>query len=390
MNQRKFQADRLFTGYEFLDKSHVLILDEECRVVEIVPEELAGEGIEQYKGMLSPGLINTHCHLELSHMKDVIPPHTGLVDFLLNVVEKREFPQEQILQSIEHAEKEMYRDGIVAVGDIGNTPNSIATKGKSSMIWNNFIEVISLTDANAEKNIQHYSSVLNQFEEASSLKGSCKSNLVPHAPYTVSSKTLDLINELTEKKVVSMHNQENPHENELYRTGQGDFLKLYKKFGMLESPIPASGTSSLQSWLPHFNKQQTMLLVHNTFIAEDDIAFAQDHANKHLAGLHFCICLNANLYIENALPPIDMLLKHGARLTLGTDSYSSNWQLSISAEIRAIRKHFPKLPLQLIMQWATIEGAKALGRDDVLGSFEKGKKPGVVLFDDQLQSSRIC
>jgi len=186
-----------------------------------------------------------------------------------------------------------------------------------------------------------------------------------------------------------MHNQENSHENELYRTGMGDFLKLYKKFGMQESPIPVSGTSSLQSWLPHFNKQQTMLLVHNTFIAEDDIAFAQAYANKHLTGLYFCICLNANLYIENAVPPIDMLLKHGARLTLGTDSYSSNWQLSISAEIRAIRKHFPTLPLQMIMQWATIEGAKALV-GMMYWEVLKREKPGVVLFDDQLQSSRIC
>ncbi len=394
MNQRKFQADRIFTGYEFLDRSHVLIMDDGGMVLDIVPEELAGEDIIQLKGLLSPGLINTHCHLELSHMKNVIPPQTGLIDFLLGVVEKRDFPMETILECISQGEKEMYEDGIVAVGDIGNTTNTISTKCNSEILWNNFIEVLSMTDANAEKNIQQYSAILNTFDEASTNaslpSGKFISSLVPHAPYTVSAKTLDMINELTANKVVSMHNQENPAENELHISGHGPFLKLYNRFGMQESPFPISGKSSLRTWLQHFNKKQTIISVHNTFISEDDIAFAQEYATENVSGLFFCMCINANLYIENTVPPIEMLLKRGMSLTLGTDSYSSNWQLSISAEIRSIRKHFPQIPLQLILQWATINGAKALHRDHEVGSFESGKKPGVVLFDEQLQSKRIC
>lgn len=393
MNQRKFQADRIFTGYEFLDRSHVLIMDDEGVVIDIVPEELAGENITQLKGMLSPGLINAHCHLELSHLKNVIPPHTGLVQFLLGVINKREHPMAEILSAIELAEKEMYADGIVAVGDIGNTANTIDTKCSSSLLWNNFIEVLSMTDGNAEKNIAQYSAIWNRFEEATTKaalpSGKFNSNLVPHAPYTVSEKALDMINALTENKVVSMHNQENPAENELHTTGQGEFLQLFNRFGMQESPFPVSGKSSLQTWLPHFNKKQILLLVHNTFIAEEDIVFAKQHAMQYLSGLYYCMCINANLYIEDKLPPIEMILKQGGNIVLGTDSYSSNWQLSISAEIRTIRKHFPQLPLQLIMQWATINGAKALGRENMLGSFETGKKPGVVLFDEQLISARI-
>ena len=83
-------------------------------------------------------------------------------------------------------------------------------------------------------------------------------------------------------------------------------------------------------------------------------------------------------------------MENGANIVLGTDSYSSNWQLSIAAEIRTIRKNIPEIPLQTILQWATINGAKALDRADVLGSFEKGKKPGVVLLDHELISSKIC
>jgi cytosine/adenosine deaminase-related metal-dependent hydrolase len=108
-----------------------------------------------------------------------------------------------------------------------------------------------------------------------------------------------------------------------------------------------------------------------------------------LSGIHFCICANANLYIENRMPPVELLIKNKAEIVLGTDSYSSNWQLSIASEIRTIRKEMKEIPLQLILQWATINGARALERDDVLGSFEPGKKPGIVLLDNSLQARKI-
>ncbi|NJO25135.1 MAG: amidohydrolase family protein [Bacteroidia bacterium] len=64
---------------------------------------------------------------------------------------------------------------------------------------------------------------------------------------------------------------------------------------------------------------------------------------------------------------------------MGTDSYSSNWQLNIWSEVQSVRKHFPHIPFETILQWATLNGAKALQWDDELGSFEKGKKPGITI-----------
>ena len=393
MNHLKFQAEKIFNGYEFLDAQHVLVTDTDGLVVDILPEEEAGEDIQQFKGILSPGFINAHCHLELSHLKDVIPPHTGLIPFLLDVVGKRDFPMDVILDRIEKAENEMFLDGIVAVGDIGNTANTLSTKLKSKIRWNNFVEVLSFSDENAALRMQEYGDVLNKFDAAEADKlldeNHFMTALVPHAPYTISDQTFQRINELTKGKVISMHNQENPAEDELYKTGEGEYLHFLKKFGFEKSPFPITGKSALRSCLPHFNQGQRLLLVHNTFIPEEDILFAVEHAKQHLSGIHFCICANANLYIENTMPPIDMLIKKGVDIVLGTDSYSSNWQLSISSEIRTIREKIPAIPLQTILQWATINGAKALGREDVLGSFEKGKKPGIVLIDSLLKSSKL-
>lgn len=391
MKYRKFSADKIFNGFEFFNAEHVLITDDQGCVEGIVPISEAGDDIEKHAGILSPGFVNTHCHLELSHLKDVIPPHTGLIPFLLDVVGKRDFPMEIILDRIAQAEQEMYNDGIVAVGDIGNTANTLSTKQKSKIKWNNFVEVLSFSDEMSPTRMQQYGDVLNDFLdiEPQLEKDHFKSALVPHAPYTISKKTFQEINRLTPNAVISMHNQENPAEDELYRTGKGDYLPFLKVFGFDASPFPVTGQSALRSCLPHFTNNQRLLLVHNTFIPEEDIDFAIQYAEDHLAGIHFCLCANANLYIENKMPPIKMLMEHGAALTLGTDSYSSNWQLSIAAEIKTIKEQLPELPLDLILQWATINGARALDRADVLGSFEKGKRPGVIVLDSNLKSKRL-
>lgn len=386
MNYRKFQADKIFTGFEFLDPGHVLIMDEEGKVMEILAEMDAGEGIERYRGILCPGFINAHCHLELSHLKNSIPPHTGLIPFLMDVVTKRDHDQALMLDCIKNAEKEMEMEGIVAVGDICNTIITLQSKCKSMIRWNNFIEVLGMKDEKAEANLLHYEGILHAFTGAAT---TMKSSLVPHAPYSISNKTFEGINNRTGHSIVSMHNQENPAEDELYTKGTSDFIQFFNKLGLTESPFPVTGKSSLRSCLPHFNKKQRVILVHNTFTAEEDIVFAMDYAKEYLSGIHFCLCANANLYIENRMPPIDLLIRNKAEIILGTDSYSSNWQLSIASEIRTIRKELPEIPLQLILQWATINGARALERDDVLGSFEPGKKPGIILLDNTLQAKKI-
>jgi cytosine/adenosine deaminase-related metal-dependent hydrolase len=221
-----------------------------------------------------------------------------------------------------------------------------------------------------------------------------RTSLVPHAPYSISPKTFELINELTKDRIISIHNQEHPAEDVLYKTGGGDYLKLFKIFGIDKSPFPVTGLSSIRSVLPHFNNGQTIFLIHNTFMQEDDVVFAKEYAETNGLKLIWCLCVNANLYIENKIPPIEMLMKHNCPLVLGTDSYSSNWQLSIAKEIQAIitarasgRGSDDTSWLEQVLQWSTLNGAKALQWDNELGSFEKGKRPGVTLLNPAFESS---
>ena len=204
---------------------------------------------------------------------------------------------------------------------------------------------------------QSLQSVLQNFEKL--VAGS--SSLSPHAPYSISPASFRMINEATAGKTISIHNQETPAEDELYRSGKGEFLDLFRHFGFEASPFPVTGTSSIRYWLPFFNQGQKILLIHNTFMPEEDIDWANTFARERGLGLTFCFCVNANLYIENQLPPIERFMQQHCRIVLGTDSYSSNWQLKITEEILAIRKNYPDIPVETILQWATVNGRETLG-----------------------------
>lgn len=405
---RKFKADQLFDGYHFREANNVLITSEEGTFEAIVPLELAGDGVQILQGILTPGFINCHCHLELSHLKNIISPHTGLIDFLCTVVTKRDaeappetLPKGKTLKDPKHfkaeaiinAEKEMYENGVVAAGDIGNTADTALVKSKSKIRWQNFVEVISFTDEKAHENFKHYKSVAEELQ-LKTQNSKHRTVLVPHAPYSISPKTFELINAATKNKIISIHNQEHPAEDELYKTGGGDFLKLFKIFGINKSPFSVTGLSSIRSYLPYFNNGQTIFLIHNTYMAEDDIVWANEYAAANGLKLVYCICINANLYIENKTPPVELFIKHNCAIVLGTDSYSSNWQLSIAKEMQALLSMVGKdtnhgiLSKEIILQMATSNGAKALQWNDELGSFEKGKKPGVVLLKDDFSKSK--
>jgi len=383
MNIRKLTADKIFDGYN-LQHNKVLIVDEEGVVQDLIDKESAGDNVEMYDGILTPGFINCHCHVELSHLKDKIPSGTGLIDFLINIVKGRKtFDTDNKEQFIRAADEEMWRAGIAGVGDICNTMDAMRVKKGSKMRWHSFVEIINFYDVNMKKQVGWPQQICEEHR-----KLGLNASIVPHAPYSVSGATMDIINERTAGQVLSIHNQEAAAEDKLFKEGAGDFIRMYKEFDNPGSPFPVSGKSSLQTWLPHFTNGQTVLSVHNTYINEGDIVFSKEHELKYGVKVVFCLCPNANLYIEGKLPPVDLFLQTDRSVVLGTDSYSSNWQLSIASEMKSLAEGYASLELETLLRWATSNGAKALGWEE-LGSFKKGKKPGIVLLKENFITHRI-
>lgn len=377
MRYRKFKADFIFDGRKILEKGKVLITNEKGIIESIVNEAEAGDDVQIFRGLLSPGFINCHCHLELSHMKNVIESGTGLVDFLITVVGKRGFEKEIIAEAIVAADAEMYENGIVAVGDVCNTADTLPVKLKSKINYYNFIETIGFTEERAAVLFERFQQLYSDFITA----GLLNTSIVPHAPYTISGVMFKLINDFSAGKIVSIHNQETRAENELYRENAGDFFRLYRHLNIDTAFFKAHSKSSLQSYLPLLNKAKALLLIHNTFTTQHDIEFALRESKVNEQDLFWCFCPNANLYIENKFPDIELFAKINCNIILGTDSYSSNQSLNILEEMKTLQKHFPFLETERLLQWATLNGATALEMDNIAGSFEKGKQPGIVLIN---------
>ena len=378
MSYRKFKADYIFDGKEFLDKNYVLVTQENGVVEDVVEEKQAGDDIQIFKGIISPGFINCHCHLELSHLKDVVERGTGLVEFLIKVISNRNAVKEKIEEAIINADNEMYENGVVAVGDICNSTDTIFQKQKSNIEYRNFVEVLGFNKQSKER-FQNYINVYNTYCDAGFEKNT---SIVPHAPYTVSNSMFNLINNFSAEKIISIHNQETLAEDELYRTKAGEFLKLYQFLNINIDFFKPYNKSSLQSYLSLLNKAKTILLIHNTFVNQEDIQFAKRQSEIAAQQIFWCLCANANLYIENALPPVELLQKNNCNIVLGTDSYSSNHSLNILDEMKTLQQYFPSIKLKELLTWSTTNGAAALGMNNIYGSFEKGKKPGVNLISN--------
>ncbi len=360
---RKFKADRIFTGLEMLDNA-TLVTDDAGKVIEVLPYE--EHDAQYYTGILCPGLINAHCHLELSHLKGQIPRHTGLINFVQQVLTLRGGNEERRDVSMTNAHKEMIGNGIVAVGDICNTADTVNVKRNSTMQWRNFVEVSGFVEAASRKRLDEALGIRSKFDEAF---------IVPHSSYSVSKKLLALIADLNEK-FVSIHNQESAEEDLLHKNGSGDFRELYKNLGIDISSFTPANISSFKFWAGFFSRQQNIISVHNTFIEPGDIELAKNSGKS----IWFCLCPNANLYIENTIPPVQMLRDKGCPIVLGTDSYASNDALNIVNEMKTLQERIPGVPLKEMLGWATVNGAAALSFEG-LGKFEAGCTPGIIAID---------
>lgn len=328
------------------------------------------EDATHLKGVLTPGYINAHCHLELSHLKGVINTGTGLIPFIKGVVGLRDFPEDVILAAIEAADQEMYEAGIVAVGDISNKIDTAKIKAVSKIRYYTFVEMFDfLQDDHATSTFEGYQKVY----EGHLGNGFHKKSYAPHAPYSVSPTLFQYVNEQNQSgATVSIHNQELAAENELFLKKEGQFMDFFRDFGVDVSNFQPIGQSAIHYTFKNLERKFKTLMVHNTQTSKEDISKAMMWHQE----VFWATCPNANLYIENTLPTYQDFVDCGAKMCIGTDSYSSNWQLSVFEEMKTIKKYQNGIDDLEIIRWATINGAKALGYDD-LGKIEVGLAPGI-------------
>ena len=356
---RYLSADIIYPLHRAPIKEGVLVLDDGV-VVDLLESRDGLENLEIFEGFLCPGFVNTHCHLELSHMLGKLPEKTGLPEFIAQVPKKRKASFVIIQEAITIADKEMQDNGIVAVGDISNNADTFPLKMRSPINYHTFIELFAV-DAVKSKWV---------FQKGLSLQEKCPtpSSIVPHATYSVSNYLFEKIKQYNTGDIVCIHNQESLTEDTLFSQGSGALYNQLKEFTELE----VSGLSALRTVLPKMPQVST-LLVHNTYTSREDVQWAESQNQN----LFWCTCPKANLYIEGRLPNYENF--KGVKMTIGTDSLASNHSLSIWEEVQTILNN-TDLDLNTLLTWACKNGAEFLQFKD-LGTFEKGKRPGVNLVN---------
>ncbi|RZL35174.1 MAG: amidohydrolase [Pedobacter sp.] len=367
-----FSADWIFPVVSSPIKNGVIGVNSEGEIKQILSDEDSKNldlEIEYHKGAIVPGFINTHCHLELSHMSGRIPEQTGLVQFVQSIIKSREADAEKIKSAIKNADAQMFKNGIVAVGDIANQIDSKEIKLNSKIYYHTFVEAMGFNPDRAQSVMDYATVVKNDFAPL-------PASVVPHAPYSVSPELFALINEAAENydDFISIHNQETENENFFFQDKTGEFLDLYKFLGLDISFFKPSGKTSLKTWLPFIKKQKT-LLVHNTVSVKEDVDFAKQNHPE----LYWCLCPQANLYIENALPDVDLLIEENVKITFGTDSLASNHKLNILSEMKILQER-KNVDFEKLLRWGTLNGAEFLNLESKFGTIEVGKTPGLNLI----------
>lgn len=326
------------------------------------------------KGILIPGLVNAHCHLELSHLENKITPrHNGMAGFIDQIFSGRdktdilECTNAMLLQ-----DKKMFDEGIVAVGDISNSTVSIEVKKNSRIHYHTFVEVMGMSAASAQSRFDNGVSLVNQFVQNNLTNVS----LALHAPYSISKKLLQLVSEhLKNNSASSIHINESNDELLFCKSKSGPLKEVFEKYKLPVNDFDnISDESVLIDCVQQLNNASPFILVHNVKTTQAEIELA----NQMNANLYWCLCVHANKYITNETPDLTYYTNDSLNAVIGTDSLASNHQLSVWEELKTISQLNNQIPFEQLIKWATINGAQALSMQNKIGKIKPGYAPGLV------------
>lgn len=374
----RLTAEYVYTsGASGVIKNGYVEFDEADGTIVSVGECSADEQITP--GALTPGFVNGHCHIELSHLHGKFRKGTGMAGFIDQINELRDWAgRDEKVRLTRYWMDKMWADGVSAMADISNDDSSFDVKKSHDMYTRTFLEVFG-SEPHMCEGVMEEVTALNATADQAGIDAAP----TPHSCYTMSPELLSASAAAgLAKGFLSYHSQESQEEEDLLRTGSGAMYENRRRSGM--STPPVTGESSLKYFIQRLASavpapySQHILLVHNVCLTQDDI----DAAKKVMDNVYWTVCPLSNIFIHNALPPIPLMRSNSLDIMLGTDSLSSNDDLDMVKEMFCIHQNFPEVPMSEILEWATLNGARFLKKDDVIGSLEVGKKPGIVRINN--------
>lgn len=336
-------------------------------------------GEEVAQGAIVPGFVNSHCHIELSHLHKKFRKGTGMAGFIDQINALRDWAGADVKARLtrEWMDK-MWNDGVSAMADISNDDSSFNVKASHRLYTRTFLEVFGSEPEMCDGVMEEVRSLKDVADKAG-----IDAAPTPHSCYTMSPQLLSASAAAgLESGYLSYHSQESQEEEDLLISGTGAMYENRKRSGM--STPPVTGESSLKYFIDRLADakpapyDEHILLVHNVCLSQSDV----DAAKKVMKNVYWAICPLSNIFIHNALPPVDLMRRNGLAITVGTDSLSSNDDLDMVKELVCLHTNFPEVPMSELLVWACLNGARFLSRDSILGSLAPGKVPGIVFVYD--------
>ncbi len=379
---RMLHADGVVTGDGGALRDGAVVLAEDGTIVDVGPAadvlaRHAGLAVERVAGVVMPGLVNAHTHLELTAFRGQVPGGAGFVPWVEKLIGARsEAPPEDDTEAIDRGVAELLDAGTVAVGEVTNSLAAVTALARAGIGGSVFHEVFGLDRAQVMRRVEALESEYRERVETWPTADLAYAPS-PHTVYTTHRDAVRALIDLGRSRGLrmSLHLAEHPAERRALEHADGPIIGWYESRlkipkGAQEWPMkaPIAFADELGALGPD------VLLVHLADARPEELAVVAAR------GAPVVLCPRSNLYIEMRLPPFLAMREAGVVAALGTDSLASNASLDVLAEARALADRFPSVPADELLQMATWHGALALGRRD-LGRIARGARPGLIAID---------
>ena len=334
---------------------------------DVVPRD-AAETVDLGDVAILPGLVNAHTHLELSWMRNRIPPSDSMPAWASRLMTLRRDQGTDPTGPMTEAIREVRAAGTALVGDVTNTLAPYDLLADSELGGAIFKEILGFNAAGPEQMVAAVQSELDGLTPLEWLRPS----IVPHAPYSVSPSLFRAIAHAAGDRPLSVHVGESLDEMQFLRDGTGAWRELLDRLGAWNEEWESPGCGPVE-YLDRLGLLNARLLaVHGTQLGDGELA------RLAAAGATLVTCPRSNRWTGAGTPPIDRFYSAGARVAIGTDSLASVEDLNLFRELAEVRRLAPQVPARRLLESATISGAAALGFAGEFGSIEPGKRAELI------------
>jgi cytosine/adenosine deaminase-related metal-dependent hydrolase len=306
--------------------------------------------VENHEGaILLPALINSHAHLELSHLAVLgqrQPREGGMTGWIGELLAARQQSADDGFTAARIALDVLHEQGVARVADIGNLPDSVKISEGHPVQVHFFLEMLGFS--------QH--SAANALARMQESKGDCTG----HAPYSNHARLLVAAKQRanSRNRIFSIHVAESRAEIDFLQDGSGPLRAFIEERGFWDGSFVPPGCGAV-TYLDRLRViDAKTLCVHCVHVTDDEIDLLAARDAK------VCLCPGSNRYLGVGMAPVEKMVQAGLMLGLGTDSLASNPQFSIWEEMRLLREDHPRLAPATVLAMATLGGAQCLAVHD--------------------------